>query len=478
MKAYLFATCLVAIPGLVRAELHCSLPAPLAAAQTNNQAPDVPVAQGAFPAPVQAPAVLLRVPSVTSLPNRPTPLSIEPASTLPPALQHIAASGAAISDMGDYHGLRRVVARTADQFMLLSGTPDGQAVIAGLMSDLSAADLAQIAGGSLTELGMLHGLRGLMVRSGTQFQVFYATPDGQRVIPGVMWDTTGKNLTRDQITPIAGTIPTVTIGPAADTPGQGATPAMVSQAAPALSIVQATNFGTIGNPTAPRLWMFIDPLCSFSVRAMQQLQPFVTSGRVQLAVIPLAVIDHETDGRSTTNALAHAEQAGGPDGHGLEPGRPRRRSHPGSGVAPAGQHGGGAGDSAGGHTDPDLAQDRRFRGTVGRPAWRPQRRARIAGRLTNDARPFAADRPDHSTAAFSQVRSLFALIAGRSPVALVPYQGSWKRRRDSGEWQTDPLPRECPEARPRRAAPGLCRLWPALGHGGDSPEPWAECRVA
>jgi thiol:disulfide interchange protein DsbG len=68
--------------------------------------------------------------------------------------------------------------------------------------------------------------------------------------------------------------------------------------------VQTTTFGTIGNPAAPRLWMFIDPMCAFSVRAMQQLQPFVASGRVQLAVIPLAVIDRENNGRSTTNALA------------------------------------------------------------------------------------------------------------------------------------------------------------------------------
>ena len=208
--------------------------------------------------------------------------------------------------MGDYHGLRRIVARTGDQFMLLSSTPDGQAVVAGLMIDLSAADLSQIAGGSLTELGMLHGLRGLLVKSGTQFQVFYATPDGQRVIPGVMWDAAGKNLTRDQVAPVAGIVPTVTIGSAANAAAQN-TPTVGSpatQATPALSIVQATSFGTIGNPSAPRLWMFIDPLCSFSVRAMQQLQPFVASGRVQLAVIPLAVIDHETNGRSTTNALA------------------------------------------------------------------------------------------------------------------------------------------------------------------------------
>jgi hypothetical protein len=66
-------------------------------------------------------------------------------------------------------------------------------------------------------------------------------------------DTAGNNLTRDQVTPLAGTIPTVTIGPAVNTAGQGAPSATLSQAAPALNIVQANSFGTIGNPTAPRL---------------------------------------------------------------------------------------------------------------------------------------------------------------------------------------------------------------------------------
>lgn len=307
MKAYLLATCLVVAPGLARAEPHCSLPDPLSAVETTNQLrelPSVAVTPGVLVK--AAPALGVAVPAVTLPPSNPKPGSDGTAASLPAALQHVASTGAAISDMGDYHGLRRVVARTGDQFMLLSATPDGQAMVAGLMSDLSAANLSQIAGGSLTELGMIHGLRGLLVKSGAQFQVFYATPDGQRVIPGVMWDANGKNLTRDQVTPVADIVPTVTIGPvtnlaARDTP-TAARPA--PQGASALSIVQATSFGTIGNPSAPRLWMFIDPLCAFSVKAMQQLQPFVANGRVQLAVIPLAVIDHETNGRSTINALA------------------------------------------------------------------------------------------------------------------------------------------------------------------------------
>ena len=307
MKAYLLATCLVVAPGLARAEPHCSLPYPLPAAETTNQLRELPSAEATPTVLAQAaPTLPLTVPAVTLPPGGPGPGSAGAAATLPLVLQHVAATGAAITDMGDYHGMRRVGARTGDQFMLLSATPDGQAVVAGLMSDLSAADLSQIAGGIATELGMLHGVRGMLVKSGTQFQVFYATPDGQRVIPGVMWDAVGKNLTRDQVAPVAGIVPTVTIGPAApavaqNTPSAGT---VASQAAPELNIVQATSFGTTGNPSAPRLWMFIDPLCSFSIRAMQQLQPFVASGRVQLAVIPLAVIDHETNGRSTTNALA------------------------------------------------------------------------------------------------------------------------------------------------------------------------------
>ncbi len=143
------------------------------------------------------------------------------------------------------------------------------------------------------------------MRSGSQFQVFYATPDGERVIPGVLWDAAGKNLTREQVAPVAGAIPTVIIGEgaaAAAAPTQAAAHATISGSL--LAAVQGTTSGTAGSASAPRLWMFIDPECSFSIRAMQQLQPYVTSGRVRLSVIPISVLDYEDQGRSTTSALA------------------------------------------------------------------------------------------------------------------------------------------------------------------------------
>jgi thiol:disulfide interchange protein DsbG len=50
--------------------------------------------------------------------------------------------------------------------------------------------------------------------------------------------------------------------------------------------------------------MLIDPQCIYSVRALQMLQPYVANGHLQVAVIPLSVLDHEDQGQSTRSALA------------------------------------------------------------------------------------------------------------------------------------------------------------------------------
>jgi thiol:disulfide interchange protein DsbG len=147
-------------------------------------------------------------------------------------------------------------------------------------------------GATLTDLGTDHSLRAIFARNGGAFQVFYLAPDGQALVGGVMWDATGHNITRDQVAPIPGTIPTVRIG---------TDPGGVPIQSP-LKAVDATRYGVIGTASAPRLWMFIDPMCAFSVRAMQLLQPYVSAGKVQLAVIPLSVLDYEDQGRSTPAA--------------------------------------------------------------------------------------------------------------------------------------------------------------------------------
>ena len=79
-----------------------------------------------------------------------------------PVLKHISETGAKIFDMGTSHGFRGVLARLGEEFMLLEVAPDGQAVVAGLQSELSVSALLSIAGSQVTELGSAHGLRGIL----------------------------------------------------------------------------------------------------------------------------------------------------------------------------------------------------------------------------------------------------------------------------------------------------------------------------
>jgi thiol:disulfide interchange protein DsbG len=230
---------------------------------------------------------------------------VQPDQSVPDALlalpfvKHISASGATILDLGTSHGLHSMVARSGDQFMLFQVTPDGGAAVSGALTELTASQLSMLAGGTMVELGTLHGLRGFYVRSGPQFQIFYATPDEQRLIPGVLWDASGLDLTKGQVANIPGAIPTVVVGDAP--PSATGTPAIT---APALPLVQKAASGTVGPASAPHLWMLIDPQCIYSVRAYQALQPYVASGKLQLSVIPLSVLDYEDGGQSTRSALA------------------------------------------------------------------------------------------------------------------------------------------------------------------------------
>ncbi len=264
-----------------------------------------PVAQAEAPAP---PAVTLtsRASSPGASSDHPAAATIAPAIIAgAPALAHIAATGAVLSDLGVSHGLRTVFASNAGQFMVFELAPDGQATVAGLMADISVEQLQEMAGKQLQTLAEQHGLPVYFLRNGPKFQVFYATPDHQRLIAGVMWGAHGENLTQTAIAGIPGTTPTVTLGNVPE--GAAASPAVdtvpVNPSVSLLAVAEHTSYGSVGNDKAPQLWMFIDPQCSFSVRAMRDLQPYVAGGRVRLNIIPLSILDSEDSGQSTRNAL-------------------------------------------------------------------------------------------------------------------------------------------------------------------------------
>jgi thiol:disulfide interchange protein DsbG len=219
-----------------------------------------------------------------------------------PVLKHVASTGAQLLDLGEAHGLRSISARSGDQFMILQIAPDGQAVVGGPQLDLPMDKLTTLASGQVKELGETHGLRGLYLRNGPEFQVLYVTPDGRATIAGVMWDATGKNLTREQVSKIDGAIPTVVVEK------DGAKSIEAAASSDVLLSVEKSSFGLAGDPGAPRLWMVIDPYCSYSVRAFDALRPYVKAGRIQLAVVPISILDYEDNGQSTPAAQSLLSQ--------------------------------------------------------------------------------------------------------------------------------------------------------------------------
>ncbi|GLR66391.1 hypothetical protein GCM10010909_10710 [Acidocella aquatica] len=208
---------------------------------------------------------------------------------------HIANAGATITDLGTSDRMRQIAARSGDQFMLFDVTPDGNAAVSGIPIEMTLAQLKTVAAGNITDLGLVHGVEGYFVRSGSMFQVFYATPDNQRVIPGVLWDAAGKNITKAEVANIPGAIPTVEVN---GSDGPQAAPAAV------LPLVQNATFGTIGNNPAKHLYMLIDPQCIYSIRAFQMLRPFAEQNQIEISVIPLTILDGEDGGQSTKSAMA------------------------------------------------------------------------------------------------------------------------------------------------------------------------------
>ena len=139
----------------------------------------------------------------------------------------------------------------------------------------------------------LEGLRTAFAVNGSAFQVFYVPAHGAAVIRGIAQGPGGENLTLAQTSAIPGVVPAIDIR-------EGA--ALVDGSA--VKTAAAATYGVWGREGAPRVYMFMDPLCSFSLRAMATLKPAIDAGRLQVAVVPVAVTDSETGGHSTPAALA------------------------------------------------------------------------------------------------------------------------------------------------------------------------------
>lgn len=150
------------------------------------------------------------------------------------------------------------------------------------------------AGAKLYELTLLpdaEGWRTVFAINGTSFQLFYVPPHGGIAVRGIAQGRGGENLSEEQTKDIPGVVPTVAIRDGAP---------LVDGSV--FKTAASTTHGMWGREGAPLVYVFIDPLCAYSLRTAQLLRPAVEAGRVRVALIPVAVIDHETQGRSTPAA--------------------------------------------------------------------------------------------------------------------------------------------------------------------------------
>jgi len=291
----------VVTPALAEAP-HCAIQGPITLADAGPAA-----AASAPTAPKEAavPPGAAVATSAAAIP--PAPHELPSALAAMPFLQHVAAAGATLFDLGTSHGLHLAAARSGDEFKMFAVLPDGTAAVEGAPVELGVPQLDTIAAGNVTPLGETAGFAGYFVLSGQQFQVFYASPDNVVVVPGILRDAQGKNLTRDQVAKIPGATPTVEVSNgAAPTAGQAAPSSDAAPQANAatLAAVEKADYATLGPALAPQLFMLVDPQCIYSVRSYQILRGYAQSGKIRLSVVPLSVLDYEDHGQSTKSALA------------------------------------------------------------------------------------------------------------------------------------------------------------------------------
>ncbi|WP_291366618.1 thiol:disulfide interchange protein [Acetobacter sp. UBA5411] len=219
-----------------------------------------------------------------------TPPATVPADATGDAFQRLVGNGTAVTWETPRFGLQVGIAKKTDQVMIFFTDPDHRYVLGGTVVPVPYQTLRTALTERAHDLAPELGLKGMFVQNGPHFQVLYATPDGQGAIAGTLWDAQGKNITRQQIRLIPGAVPSVRIDGGAMRASQ--------------PLADQIHGGDVGAADAPQVVMFIDPRCSFSVRAMRLLQPAVDRGRLRLKVVPLSLLDYEDAGASTRYALA------------------------------------------------------------------------------------------------------------------------------------------------------------------------------
>lgn len=160
-------------------------------------------------------------------------------------------------------------------------------------------------GVALRYLGNDNGVNGWVGFQNGQEQYFYATPDGQAIISGIMMNSKGDIVTMRQIQQLREREPSVDklaadVPPPAP-PTSQATAADAQQNPSAKSEqlwadFQSSSWVTLGSKDAPVIYMIVDPKCPHCHEAIDDIRKggYIEKGQLQLRLIPVGLMDAQS----------------------------------------------------------------------------------------------------------------------------------------------------------------------------------------
>lgn len=156
-------------------------------------------------------------------------------------------------------------------------------------------------GAQIRYLGRSHGMDGWITLKGGKEQYFYATPNGEALVMGLMFDKTGKIITLRQINALR-----EKEGDILDMFSLEPPPKQISQRdilnnptglykSPAEQLfedLENSNWISLGDKGAPPIYTFIDPQCPHCHAFIKDLRDdYIKNGIIQVRMIPVGFRD-------------------------------------------------------------------------------------------------------------------------------------------------------------------------------------------
>lgn len=149
-------------------------------------------------------------------------------------------------------------------------------------------------GAQIRFLGKDFGLDGWVAIKNGQEQYFYVLPDGRGFVSGILFDSTGKAVTVQQVSRLrdqdGGLLDALTADPQMNTANAAPQETQYEFKSPAeqlFSDIENSNWVPVGRAGTPVFYSFIDPACTHCHAMMKDMQPLIKAGKVQVRLVPI-----------------------------------------------------------------------------------------------------------------------------------------------------------------------------------------------